>query len=68
MLRALREHFFSAEVNTLARGFMFMQLTHMPEVVADAMEWVLLTPEIQREMVDRHLDDVAKKHGVKNKE
>ena len=68
LLRALRNHFFSAEINSLARGFMFMELTHIPDVVAGAFEWALLTPEIQREIVDRHLEFLLKKHGIKLKE
>ena len=64
LLRALREHFFSQEVNCLARGSMFMKLTHMPGVVADAIEWALLTPEVQRELVDRHLTSLAGKHAA----
>ena len=68
LLRASRNHFFSADINSLARGFMFMQLTHIPDVVVGAIEWALLTPEIQRELVDRQLDFLVKKHGIKIKE
>ena len=68
LLRALRNHYLSADINSLARGFMFMKLTHITEVVAGAIEWALLTPEIQRELVDRHFDYLVKKHGIKIKE
>ena len=61
LLRALKEHFFSAEVNCLAHGFMFMKPTHMPEVVAAAIEWMLLNPEVQREMVAGYHAYLAKK-------
>jgi 5-methylcytosine-specific restriction endonuclease McrA len=65
LLRAVREHFFSAEVNTLARAFMFMKPTHLPEVVADAIEWALLDPVIQRELVDRHMAYIMEKQATK---
>jgi hypothetical protein len=55
LLRALKEHFLSADVNCLARGFMLMKPTHLPEVIATAIEWMLLNPEVQREIVDQYL-------------
>jgi 5-methylcytosine-specific restriction endonuclease McrA len=65
LLRAVREHFFSAEVNTLARTFMFMKPTHIPSVVADAVEWALTTPKIQRELVDRYFTYLMEKRSAK---
>ena len=65
LLRALREHFFAADINNLARGFRFMELTHIHEVVSSALEWALLTPEIQREIVDRNMDYIMAKQAAK---
>jgi len=59
LLRSLRYHFFSAELSCLSVAFAEMTLTHIPEVVADALAWAVRTPELQRELVDRHLADVS---------
>ena len=61
LLRAMREHFYSGEVKTLARAFMVMKPTHMTGVVAQAIEWALTNPEIQRELVDRYFADLIAK-------
>jgi hypothetical protein len=61
MMLALRKHFLSAEIINLALSFASMKLTHTPEVVADAIGWAVETPKIQRELVDRNLEDCMKR-------
>ena len=65
VIRALRKHFLSAEIINLALAFESMQLTHIPEVVADAIGWAVQTPEIQRELVDRCLEDCRKRQRAR---
>jgi hypothetical protein len=62
---ALRKHFLFAEIINLALSFASMKLTHTPEVVADAIGWAVETPEIQRELVDRNLEDCMKRQRAR---
>lgn len=61
LLRALREKFFSSEINQLAIGIHSMPLLHTAEVVASVYEWALQTPEIQRELIEKYFDYLKRK-------
>ena len=66
LLHALREKFFSADLNSLAIGFHSMPLLLVPEVIAPVYEWALKTSEVQQELIDKYfayLDAKAKKKG-----
>lgn len=54
LLRALRKHFFSGDVNCLARGFELMEPQHVPEILATALEWMLTNSDAQRAVVDQY--------------
>lgn len=61
LLHALREKFFASDINQLAIGFHSMPVVHVSEVVASVYAWVLKTPEIQSELIDRYFESLKKK-------
>ncbi|HEV8328926.1 MAG TPA: hypothetical protein VGQ08_15730 [Nitrospiraceae bacterium] len=65
VILALRKHFFSAQIINLALSFERMELTHIPEVVADAIGWAVETPEIQRELVERNFADMMARRAAR---
>jgi hypothetical protein len=59
LMQALQEKgFFAADVQSFAEGVEKMELLHSHELVADAYEWALKTPEIQRWVLDRYFEAI----------
>lgn len=53
LIAALKEKgFFAADIQVLADGVRKMDLLHSHEIVANAYEWALESPEIQRWLLD----------------
>jgi len=62
LMRALKEKgFFAADVPSLAEGVRTMELLHSHELVAGTYEWALATPDIQRWLLDRYLENKKQK-------
>ena len=56
ILSALREKFLYNQLYDLAASIHRMDLLSHPETVAEVYCWALETPEIQKELTDRHFD------------
>ena len=54
LIEAVKLNFLSEDVQELIGGFRRMRLQHSHERVATAISWAIQTPEIQRELIDRH--------------
>lgn len=61
LLEVLRTLFFAEDIHSLMLGFHKMELLHLPEVVASVYEWALSSPEIQRELIERYLEQLRGK-------
>ena len=63
LLEQLRERFFSSDIHSLMIGFHHLELPRSSDRTAAMLEWVLSSPEIQQELLDRYSLTLKAKHG-----
>ena len=56
LLVTLREKFSKSDVFNLFHGFSALQLLDTPEVVSSAIEYALISPEIQKHLIQEYLN------------
>jgi hypothetical protein len=61
LLAMIRPLFLADDIYSLTSGFHQMTLLHSHEVVASVYEWALSSPEIQRELIDKYLEQLLDK-------
>jgi hypothetical protein len=54
----VRDKFLSDDIDSLIIGFLRIELIHAPEIIASAIEYALITQDIQRYILERYLENV----------